>query len=188
VLRARFSLARIVHAALCGSFLLAGCPGTSDITDGGSVAGLTVKGIRGGTRECAVPENAEALTLRVLELVNEARTSRGLPPLTLNPVLSQIADDYCCEMIEGGFFEHTNPYTGQGPAQRAINAGYVFLAIGENLAAGQSSAEQAVSEWMDSSQGHRENILAYQFRELGLAVRTGGDYGVYWVQEFGNPP
>jgi len=186
--KATFSLTKVIHLALCGSLLLAGCPGTAEITDGNSVAGVTVEGIQAGGDQCHEPDNAEALVNRLLELVNDARTSRGLHPLTLNPVLSQIADDYCCEMIEGEFFDHVNPYTGAGPGQRAINAGYVFLAMGENLGGGQSSPEQVMTEWMDSTTGHKENILAYQWQEIGIAVRAGGEYGVYWVQEFGNPP
>ncbi len=90
-------------------------------------------------------------------------------------------------MIEEGFFAHESE-DGAGPGQRAINGGYVFLAIGENLAGGQSSPEQAMVDWMASTEGHRENILAHQWREIGIAVRTGGEFGVYWVQEFGNPP
>ena len=179
-MKPRFSLNKLIHLALCGSLLLAGCPGTADVGSKGSIPPLTVQGIRADRTDCQVPPNAEELANRALELVNDARTSRGLPPLTLNPALSQIAGDYCCEMMEGGFFDHINPYTGEGPGQRAINAGYVFLAIGENLAGGQSSPEQAMAEWM--------NILAYQWREIGIAVRTGGEHGVYWVQEFGNPP
>jgi uncharacterized protein YkwD len=168
--------------------VLSACNGTTEITDGGAVQGLTVEGIKSGTRDCEVPANEQALIQRLLDLVNEERTSRGLAALTLNDTLSEMAADYACDMIEGGFFDHVNPYTGEGPGQRAINAGYVFVAIGENLAGGQSSPEQAMTEWMDSDQGHRDNILAYRWREVGLAVRTGGEYGVYWVQEFGKPP
>jgi len=186
--RSKFLLARAAHLALLGSLLLAGCPGAGDLGHGSSVAGITVEGIQEGTQECHLPANTDELADGVLELVNEARASRGIHPLTLNPVLSRIADDYCCEMIEGGFFDHVNPETGEGPGQRAINGGYVFLAIGENLAGGQPSPEQVMAEWMASTTGHRENILAYQWREIGIAVRTGGAYGVYWVQVFGNPP
>lgn len=182
-----FSLAKIVHAALFGVLLLTGCPGTEETGHGSSVAGIIVEGIQEGTRECHNPENADDLAEAVLGLVNEARASRGLHPLTLDPVLSQIAENYCCEMIAEGFFDHIHP-NGKGPAQRAIDGGYVFLAIGENLAGGQASPEQVMLEWMNSTSGHRENILAYQWREIGIGVRTGGDYGVYWVQVFGNPP
>lgn len=186
---------QVFRAAACGMLLLlAGCPGASGDLGGnsGPVAGFqtvsTVQGIQGGTRTCRVPANSDQMVQRLLQLVNEERDKYGLHPLTLNPLLSKIADDYCCAMIEGNFFDHTNPYTQEGPGQRAINGGYVFRTMGENLAGGQASPEQAMEEWMASTRGHRENILAVQWREIGIGVRTGGEFGVYWVQEFGDPP
>lgn len=90
-------------------------------------------------------------------------------------------------MIDGEFFAHTNPMTGEGPGERAVRAGYSFVSLGENLAAGQRTAEKALDDWMNSSTGHRENILHPMWTEIGVAVRLGGEHGVYWVQEFGDP-
>lgn len=165
---------------------LAGCPGTGT-GDTTPVASMIVSQITGGDT-CVVPTNQAAIRERVVELVNLERTSRGLGEVTLNPLLNTMAENFCCEMIEQDFFAHVNPNTGDGPGQRAINAGYIFLAIGENLAGGQTSPEQVVYEWMQSTEGHRENILGAQWREVGVGVRTGGDHGVYWALEFGNPP
>jgi uncharacterized protein YkwD len=58
--------------------------------------------------------------------------------------------------------------------------------VGENLAAGQPTPERAFTDWMNSP-SHRDNILDPRFTELGVGVRFGGEYGVYWVQEFGLP-
>ncbi len=176
-------------ALLCTALLGSGCTDLAGVPGAGStVAGMVVEGIQPGSKVCDVPDNNDALVARVLELVNQERTARGLTALTINPVLTKMAEDYACEMITGGFFEHVNPFTHEGPGQRAIEHGYLFLAVGENLAGGQSTPEQVISEWMSSTNGHRENILAAQWREIGIAVRTGGQFGVYWVQEFGNPP
>lgn len=178
---------RLSKAALLGTLFLAGCPSAGDFEDTTPVAGMIVEGSSARVVGCAVPPNKEALVNRMVELVNQERTKRGLQAVTLSPTLCKIADEYACEMIIKGFFDHTSP-DGQGPGQRAINAGYMFLAIGENLAGGQNSPEWAMKEWMNSREGHRENILATQWREIGVAVRLGGIHGVYWVQEFGNPP
>jgi uncharacterized protein YkwD len=43
-----------------------------------------------------------------------------------------------------------------------------------------------MQDWMNSP-GHRENILKPDFEEIGIGIRSGGDYGMYWVQEFGQP-
>jgi uncharacterized protein YkwD len=187
-LKVGFTVTAAFQLALSiGSVFLFGCPSASDLGGGAQVAGLVVSA-RGATADGgAVPANSDVLVARMLELVNNERTSRGLAALTLNPILSKMADDYAEEMIECGFFAHQSA-TGEGPGQRAVTAGYVFLAIGENLAGGQTSPEQAMADWMKSTEGHRENILSPQWKEIGIAVRTGGEYGVYWVQEFGNPP
>lgn len=149
---------------------------------------MTVKGIQPYEIECTSPPNIDALKQQLLKLVNQERAGRGLGEVRLNPSLNKMAEEYCCDMIRGGFFGHENPRTGEGPGQRAINAGYIYLAIGENLAGGQTSPEQVMAEWMRSTQGHRENILASQWQEAGIGVRTGGEYGVYWTLELGNPP
>jgi uncharacterized protein YkwD len=174
---------------LCASLLLASCTGTADLGDGedSAVAGLVVEGVQNDST-CHLPINSTVLVSRLVDLVNQERTSRGLHSLTLSGLLSDVADNYSCVMIENSFFAHNNPYTDEGPGQRAIDEGYLFLAIGENLAAGQETPEQVVLDWMSSAEGHRENILAAQWQELGIGIRTGGEYGVYWVLLFGNPP
>lgn len=186
-MHSRVSLATAIQLALFGSVFLAGCPSASDLEGGAQVAGVMFNAGGSAPEGGYVPANAESLKARMLELVNNERTSRGLQPLTLNPILCQMADNYAREMIECDFFAHQNP-AGEGPGQRAISLGYVFLSIGENLAGGQTTPEQAMADWMKSTDGHRENILSPQWTEMGIAVRVGGDYGVYWVQEFGNPP
>ncbi len=184
-----FSFTVAIQLTLCiGSVFLAGCPSASDFATGTQVAGLGVDSTAALPEGGYVPSNADVLVARMLELVNNERTGRGLHALTLNPILNQMADDYAKEMIECGFFSHQSAIGSGGPGERAVKADYVFLAIGENLAGGQTSPEQAMADWMKSTEGHRENILSPQWKEIGIAVRVGGEYGVYWVQEFGNPP
>ena len=123
---------------------------------------------------------------QLLQLVNQARGTAGLGAVRRNEVLERQASQYACEMIEGGFFSHINPITNSTLRERAEEFGYDFRVIGENLAAGQETVTQAFEDWMNSP-AHRENILDPRFTELGIGIRTGGDYGVYWVQEFGEP-
>jgi len=89
-------------------------------------------------------------------------------------------------MINGGFFSHVDPETGSSPGLRVLEAGYDFLTVGENLAAGQRTVDEVLQQWM-SSQGHRDNILDATWRETGISVRMGGPHGVYWVQVFADP-
>jgi uncharacterized protein YkwD len=135
---------------------------------------------------CGAPDNAEAWRDRVWQLLNNERRKNSLQPLARNDVLDAEAEQYACEMIYYDFFAHVNPVTSSGLADRAAEFGYEYWMIGENLAAGQTSPEQVVTQWMNSP-GHRENMLQERFTEVGVGLREGGDYGLYWVLEFGYP-
>ncbi|MBU0639707.1 MAG: CAP domain-containing protein [Planctomycetes bacterium] len=183
-------------------FLLGGCPlasltGGTTSTGGSGLEGSALVapgGVTDGSgreqppqfSDCSIPDSAESIEAEVLFLVNRERSSRGLPAVVHSDILANQAALYACEMIHYGFFDHVDPHTGTNLADRAEQVGYDFLVIGENLAAGQQTATAAFDAWMESP-GHRENILDERFTELGVAVRHGGDYGVYWVQEFGRP-
>lgn len=180
------SLACLAQLALGGSLFLAGCPAADGTGAKTPVMGLNARSAL-GPAVAEVPRNNEELVAQVLHLVNERRAAIGLREVTLNPVLSRIAEEYCETMIEEGFFGHQDPISLETAYERAIRHGYLFLAVGENLAAGQESAEQVFDEWMASPE-HREIILDVQWREIGIGVRLGGEHGVYWALEFGNPP
>jgi uncharacterized protein YkwD len=158
-----------------------GCFATDPI---GAQAGVFDDAAASG--KCLTPEDEERLADQVLQLVNLERAAADLPPVIRNSALSKMASDYACRMVEEGFFEHTDPMNGFGPGDRAIAADYYFYAIGENLAAGQSTPAEVMKVWMDSP-SHRAIILDSKWSEIGVGVRTGGQYAIYWVQEFGAP-
>lgn len=140
------------------------------------------------SRVAMVPVEGEVLAGQLVSLVNAARAEHGVKPVHESPILTQLAEDFCTRMIEGGFFAHVDPETDSSPLKRALAANYLCLAVGENLAAGQTSPAAVLDDWMASAEGHRENILSAQWDEIGASVCTGGEYGVYWVLEFGNRP
>lgn len=152
----------------------------------GASTGLLPASFIADSTECFVPTEAEEWAARVIDLTNEERLAVGLPPLATNTLLARIAGDYACEMIENDFFDHVSPVTGSTVGSRALQYGYFFRKVGENLAGGQTSPEQVISEWMNS-EGHRANILDEDFIEIGVSVRAGGYYKWYWVQEYGLP-
>lgn len=136
--------------------------------------------------KCSSPEDGDRLADQVLQLVNLERAAADLPPVVRHAALSKIASDYACRMVEHRFFDHTDPATGFGPGDRAFVGDYDFYAIGENLAAGQQTPAEVMQVWMNSA-AHRAIILDPKWSEVGIGVRTGGEYGTYWVQEFGAP-
>lgn len=135
---------------------------------------------------CITPEEADRMADEVLQLVNLERATIGVPPVETNATLEKIAGRYACRMVSDAFFGHQDPRTGHGPGERAVAGRYSFYSVGENLAAGQESAAEAVKVWMESP-AHRRIILDPKWTQVGIAVRTGGEYGIYWVQEFGDP-
>lgn len=135
---------------------------------------------------CDEPVNASDLKDAILRLVNRERGLAGVGPVVRNDTLEDAADQYACEMISQNFFDHVNPVTGSTLASRTEAFDYSYRVVGENLAAGQLTPEQVIRDWMDSPD-HRRNILDARFTELGVGVRSGGTYGMYWVQEFGLP-
>jgi uncharacterized protein YkwD len=113
----------------------------------------------------------------------------GLPPLAENLQLDKAAQLKLADMFKQQYFEHINPQ-GVGPGDLAKQAGYNFIAEGENLALGNFTDDQnLLTAWMNSP-GHRANILNVKYQEIGVAVGQGMYQGHQtWlaVQEFGKP-
>ena len=127
-----------------------------------------------------VTQSAQAS--EVLQLVNKERAKQGLQALTLSGDLTSIANTKAADMRDNGYFSHTSPTYGS-PFEMLQRFGVQYTAAGENIAAGQKSAEAVMNDWMNSS-GHRANILNKEYKELGVGYVTGGTYGTYWVQLF----
>lgn len=119
---------------------------------------------------------------RVLDLTNAARRERGIAPLEWDDTLAALAGAHCADMIDRGYFDHNTP-DGKTPFDRMKEAGIKYTRAGENIAAGQYSPEEAMVSWM-KSEGHRANILNPNFTKIGISFAKGGDYGIYWAQEF----
>lgn len=133
-----------------------------------------------------------AFAQQVLVLTNEARAAEGLPPLTFNETLNQVAQAYAQNMAVNDFMAHDDPNSGLSASDRVTNAGYTWQSVRENLAAGSATPEEVVAGWLNSP-GHRENILADDVTEIGIGYYYEADdafpdantpYRHYWVQVF----
>lgn len=124
---------------------------------------------------------------QLLVFTNEKRKEFGLPPLTLNPRLSNAAALKAEDMMEKDYWAHSSP-DGKTPWVFIKEAGYNYTYAGENLAKGFNSAEDVVNAWMESPR-HRDNMLFKNYSDVGFSVVTGelnGQDTVLIVQEFGN--
>ncbi len=143
----------------------------------------------GSTTEAPSYQEPDFLS-EVTRLTNEVRAQYGLNPLTVNLKLQQAAQTQSQNLAFLDFFNHTG-LDGLQPWDRALNAGYNYQAIGENIAAGQLTAAEVVQAWVDSP-SHLANILNPVFTEIGVGFQylendTGNiNYNYYWTQVFGN--
>lgn len=124
----------------------------------------------------------------LVSLVNVERTRLGLRPLTENTRLNGVAIEFALQMNRFQFHSHVSP-TGKGPLERVRDGGVSFSAVGENLAWGPPTDQEAVREWMQSD-AHRRILLDPRWRQTGVGVIEGkilkwGDRPVkYYVQLF----
>ena len=89
-------------------------------------------------------------------------------------------------MAANNYFSHTS-LDGRTFDQRILNAGYTgSFPLGENIAAGPSTAQAVVDGWM-ASPGHCANIMSPSFRATGIGYGFSAvaAYRHYWTQTFG---
>lgn len=121
----------------------------------------------------------------VIRLVNVERAKYGLQPLTANWQLSRVARYKSDDMRDKGYFSHTSPTYGS-PFDMMKSFRITYSSAGENIAAGQTTAQAVMESWMNSP-GHRQNILSADYTQIGVGYSTGGSYRYYWTQMFIRP-
>ena len=126
-------------------------------------------------------QEAQNVIMQVVNLVNEHRLAAGMDALSADSTLNEAANRRAEEIVRS--FSHSRP-DGRSCFTVLEECNIVFRAAGENIAAGQRSAEEVVAAWMNS-EGHRENILSGYFGHIGVSCIYVDDmYGYYWVQLF----
>jgi uncharacterized protein YkwD len=115
---------------------------------------------------------------------NAIRKNRGLAALKVSPALEAAAEKHSRNMGNGGFFAHES--ADGSPFWKRVQqfypqGGASYWAVGENLiwSSPELSVDAAMRGWMESP-GHRENILADEWREVGcFSVHLDSAPGVY---------
>jgi len=132
----------------------------------------------GNTSQVPTADGDATAAAAILCLVNNERALAGLRPLVRNGALDTAAQIHSGDMVAKQYFEHADPL-GVGATARVLAAGWATLTqrwrVGENIAWGSgpyASPTSVVERWMNSPP-HRENILAPDFREIGVGVAAG---------------
>jgi len=129
------------------------------------------------------PKVRPDLEEQMLQLVNEERTKRGIPPVKADPEMTKVARLHSIDMFARGYFSHYTPEK-KDPFDRMKASGVRFLTAGENLALGRTL--KICHEGLMNSPGHKANILNPAFGRLGIGIMDGGIYGLMISQEFRN--
>lgn len=134
------------------------------------------------TAPTQAPSGLSAMEQEVLALVNSERAKNGLSALSWADDVATVARAHSSDMINRGFFSHTNP-DGESPFDRLKNNGISYRTAAENIAYGQKTPADVMNAWMNSS-GHRANILNKNVTELGVGAVKNNNGTIYWTQVF----
>ncbi len=122
--------------------------------------------------------------------VTKTELQGKLSDYTYNYDLENIAMQRAAELAI--YFSHTRPsgqlWSSAFTEYKQDHATFVYSYSGESIAAGQTTAEAALTTWEEadenySGQDHRRALLSEDFNSIGIAcVKYNGT--CYWVQEF----
>ena len=160
-------------------------PSMTSITRRGFImlaaAGLVSACSPAGPPPGAATSPAQLSTAAMVAAINGVRKANGRKPLSYNYRLEEAARSQARLMASKDQLSHD---LGVTLRQRVSAAGYDG-AVGENVAGGHRTLEQAIQGWLDSPR-HRDTLLSSRFTEFGLAVASvpsgrKSRYGVYWA-------
>ena len=134
-----------------------------------------------------------ALLDTVLDRLNLIRAAGGRcgdrefppsPPLERSALLDQAAQTHADDMARNSFLAHTGS-DGSNPGDRVSGAGYEWRVVAENVASGQTSADDIAATWLASA-GHCANLMDAKYSETGIAyaLNPGDGRDIYWVQVY----
>jgi uncharacterized protein YkwD len=135
---------------------------------------------------CGIPAMREAIQQRINQVRASARVCgsqrmRAADPLSWNTGLFSAAAGHSADMARRGYFAHRSP-EGTLVAQRVAKEGYAWRAVGENLAAGDSTVPAVMASWL-ASDSHCRNLMDPAYAEVAVACvqQPGSTYGTYWT-------
>ncbi|KAG1712018.1 hypothetical protein DVH05_009258 [Phytophthora capsici] len=162
----------------------------------------TAGNLRHTSRNLQTYTQTDGYQTKMLELVNEQRVANGLSSLCMNSKLASSSLRHSKDMAANNYMAHngsdgstvetfsptavqTKPAWVIRSSMRITQAGFVWTAVGENVAAGQETISDVMTAWMNSPE-HKANILG-DYKMFGTAYAYSADttYQHYWTQDFG---
>jgi uncharacterized protein YkwD len=134
----------------------------------------------------ALPPEIAEWPAQILALMNEKRTSQGVPPLTWAPEIAAAAQAHADDCQRRGWGGHVGS-DGAVTRTRLARAGYQARWSGENWA-NAKNPQNAFAMWWNEPPGadpHRGNIMNPIYRETGIGI-VSGPWGYYFFVDFGS--
>ncbi len=128
-------------------------------------------------RDLARP-NAQLDAAAAASMISGYRANSGLPAVTLDPTLMQIAKAQARAMAARNKLSH---HVAKPFAARLKGSGYDAERAAENIAAGYHTLAQAFSGWRESPE-HKSNMLLAGATRMGIAAvyAPTSKYKVFW--------
>ncbi len=125
---------------------------------------------------------------KLIDQLNEARLSQNLQPLSIDPNLVRASRYHARDMAKENYFDHTTHNKVNGKLSKSIGAFEriaLFYPQGgntENIAAGNSTADETYNQWFNSP-GHYANMFNEAATKVGIGVYhdENSEYEYYWV-------
>jgi uncharacterized protein YkwD len=112
-------------------------------------------------------------------MISGYRRNNGLGPVTIDPMLTRMAQEQAKIMAERDKLDHS---AGRPFTERIRTSGFDAKVAAENVSAGYHTLAEAFSGWRDSPP-HRANMLNRGVSRLGIAAAfsPNSKYKVFWA-------
>jgi uncharacterized protein YkwD len=143
----------------------------------------------GGGDEESIGETETVATFdpqQAAQMVNSYRAENGLPPLYLNPALSQAAQAHSQDLSSNDRISHFGS-DGSDTLERVRRTGYNARLTAENVGTGQQSLQEVITGWKNS-RDHNANLLLEDAQEMGIAMVHNPDtkFKTFWTMVLGS--
>ncbi|KZL02852.1 MULTISPECIES: CAP domain-containing protein [unclassified Pseudovibrio] len=122
-----------------------------------------------------------------LRQTNAWRATHSLPPIKLDPHLSEVSQDMADHIARLDSLK-TRRHSSSSLISRTQTNGYKSFAGAENLGAGYANISAAMTGWK-TSPDHNKNLLNKNVTHMGIARtnRADGTYRNFWVMTLAAP-
>jgi hypothetical protein len=130
-----------------------------------------------------IRKNKDIVILSTQERINTLRESLKIPKVSLDPILTKLAQAKVDDMIARSYQAHADPdglYIDWLAQKLWL---YTNTALAENIGYGNIS-DLALQKGLEESGSHRYTILSHEFSKVGIGYGIKGDK-VYLVHVFG---